>query len=49
LLIAIVERFSRNTGGELVPIAAGSTLAVAEVRHHAGITKVQRFSFAFAD
>jgi hypothetical protein len=46
---AITERFSRNASGELVPIVAGSTVAVAEVRHHAGIVQVERFSFAFAD
>jgi hypothetical protein len=44
LPMAIIEQFSRNTGGELMPITAGSTVAVAEVRHHAGITRVQRFS-----
>jgi len=42
--MGIVKRFAR-VGGELVRVTGESTRAVAEVRHHAGITKVRRFSF----
>ena len=42
---AIVERFTRRTGGELVPLTTESTVAAAETRTHAGICRVERYSF----
>jgi hypothetical protein len=42
---AITERFALNSRGELEPLTEGSTMAVAEVRRHAGICKVERYSF----
>ncbi len=41
----IIERFSRRTDGGLDLLAPGSTAAVAETRHHAGICKTRRWSF----
>lgn len=40
----IVEKFTYNDG-ELVPLIAGSTKPIAEVRRHAGIVKTERFTF----
>jgi hypothetical protein len=40
----IVERFVRRADGELEPLTEGSTMAVAEVRTHAGICKVTRYA-----
>ncbi|WMT78842.1 hypothetical protein [Bradyrhizobium sp. Ash2021] len=42
---AVVERFIRRKDGELEPITPGSTAAVAEVRNHAGVVSVKRYSF----
>ena len=42
---AIVERFTRRTDGELELLTVGSTMPVAETRHHAGIVKVRRYAF----
>jgi hypothetical protein len=44
---SIVEKFAR-VGDELVPMTAGSTLPLAEVRTHAGIVRTQRYSFSMA-
>jgi hypothetical protein len=43
---AITERFCMRTDGELEPLAAGSTRAVAITTTHAGIVKVMRYAFA---
>lgn len=43
---SIVERFARNAKGELVPWTEGQR--EAEMRTHAGITRVERFSFTLA-
>ena len=39
----IVERFTRRADGELEPLAAGSTVPVAETRTHAGIVKTRHY------
>jgi len=45
LASAVEERFTHSADGELVPMTPGSTEAVAEVRRHAGIFTVKRYSF----
>jgi hypothetical protein len=45
LASAIIERFSRRADGELEPTTPDSTAAVAEVRSHAGVVRVKRFTF----
>ena len=45
LPFSVTERFTRGPGGELRHITPGSTEAVVETRHHAGITKVLQFEF----
>jgi hypothetical protein len=45
LPVAIVERFVRNTAGQLTPATIGSTRPIAELRHHAGIVRTRRFTF----
>jgi hypothetical protein len=49
LAAAVTERFTRNADGTLSMLTGGSTRPVALVRHHAGITKTERYSFSFAD
>jgi hypothetical protein len=44
----IEEKFARRADGELELITEGSTATVVTVRHHAGITRVLRFSFDIA-
>jgi len=44
----IVEKFTRNADGSLTPLIEGSTKAVAEVQRHAGIVRVEVFTFKFA-
>jgi hypothetical protein len=43
---AIIERFCMGADGELEPLAAGSTRAVAITTTHAGIVKVIRYAVA---
>jgi hypothetical protein len=45
LASAIIEKFTMTSSGALAPLVEGSTAAVAEVRHHAGIAKTKRFTF----
>jgi hypothetical protein len=45
LASAIVEELTLSSSGALVPLTEGSTKAVAEVRRHAGIVKVARYTF----
>jgi hypothetical protein len=45
LATTITEKFARATDGKLVALTEGSTRAVAEVRRHAGIVRVLRYSF----
>jgi len=42
----VTERFVRNRDGNLSLITEGSTVPVAEVRHHAGIVRVERWRFS---
>ncbi|CCE11723.1 hypothetical protein BRAS3843_770021 [Bradyrhizobium sp. STM 3843] len=42
---AITERFGRAADGTLVPLTAESTMAVVHKVEHAGIVRVQRWSF----
>ena len=42
---AIVERFIAGADGEMVPLTAGSSRAVALTVTHAGICKVMRYAF----
>jgi len=42
---AITERLALSSSGALVPLTEESTKAVAEIRTHAGIVRVTRFSF----
>ena len=42
---AITERFARRADGTLEPSDEGSTRAVAETRTHAGVHRVQRYTF----
>jgi hypothetical protein len=42
---AITEHLTLTSSGAYVPLAPGSTKAVALTRRHAGIVKVQRYSF----
>jgi hypothetical protein len=48
LASAIVETFMKNPDGTLSILVEGSTQSVAEVRRHAGITRVMRFTFSIA-
>ncbi len=48
LELAIREQFTRNADGSLSPLVEGSTKAVAEVRRHAGVARVEVFTFRFA-
>lgn len=43
---AIIEKLALSSSGALVPLSAGSTLSVASTVTHAGICRVNRFSFA---
>lgn len=43
----IVKRFTRNAGGRW-PADRGSTTPVTAVVHHAGITKVVRYTFTMS-
>jgi hypothetical protein len=45
LASAIIEKFTMTSSGALASLVDGSTAAVAEVRHHAGIVKTRRFTF----
>jgi hypothetical protein len=45
LPFGIVEKFVRGDDGTMQPLTEGSTRPIAEVRTHAGIAKVRRFSF----
>ena len=42
---AITERLAQRDDGSLAPVMAGSTVPVTTVVQHAGIVKVQRFTF----
>jgi hypothetical protein len=42
---AVIERFTRRADGELEPLIEGSSKPVAEMRTHAGITRVRRYAF----
>jgi hypothetical protein len=44
---AIVQRFARNAAGEFELLTEGSTRPVATTVTHAGICRVERFSFTF--
>jgi len=44
---SIVERFTRNGDGALAPWVEGKPLA--EARTHAGITRVERYTFKITD
>jgi hypothetical protein len=48
LMHGIIERFTRRADGELEPLTAESTKAIAETRTHAGIVKTRRWSFTLA-
>jgi hypothetical protein len=45
LSTAIIERFCTGANGELELLTPGSTRPVAQVVTHAGICRVQRYSF----
>jgi hypothetical protein len=45
LASAIIEKFTMTSSGALAPLVEGSTAAVAEVRHHAGIVRTKRLTF----
>jgi hypothetical protein len=40
-----VERLTYGNDGTLVPLIAGSTRPIAEIRRHAGICKTERYTF----
>ena len=42
---SIVEKFTRNADGELVPLTPGSTAKVATTVTHAGIVTTERYEF----
>jgi len=46
---AIVQRFACNVDGDFELLTEGSTRPVALTQTHAGVTKIQRYSFKFAD
>lgn len=46
LAVAVEERFTRNAHGEMEPLTAGSTARVVHRVVHAGIVRIERFSFA---
>jgi hypothetical protein len=43
---AIVQKLTLTSSGEFEEMTEGSTKPVAEVRHHVGIARVLRYSFA---
>jgi hypothetical protein len=45
LASALTERLTMTSSGGYEPMTEGSTKAVAEIRTHAGIVRVTRFSF----
>jgi hypothetical protein len=42
---AITDRLTQNADGTLGPVAAGSTLPVTMIVHHAGVVRVRRYEF----
>jgi hypothetical protein len=45
---AILQKLTLTSGGTFEELVEGSTNALAEIRTHAGIVPVKRFSFALA-